>query len=509
MQAHYWGGGWILRILGCMRLSSIVIRAATLAAALVLSVGPALAQSATLSPFLLVSTPSLGSGNSGQLVAVADVSPESAWAVGNQQSGSEPLMEAWSNGAWHQVSVPLPISQQTTAELSDVTAVSPSSAWAVGYFDNQSGSAQPLVEKWNGQHWRAVTTPSTSVSSTNTLSAISADTPSDVWAVGSYQSQAGVTQTLVEHWQGSGWTIVTSPNPDPNNTAVLTSVAALSPTDVWAAGYWMDSTTGNDEPLVEQWNGSVWNIIQFPVPDLGGDTYITAIAVASANDIWAVGDSGSGIGPSSATGSFIGQWNGTQWTLDPTPVDGSEQVSQLNGVAVVSATLAVAVGALGNQPLIEMWNGSRWVLGAAPSAGDAGQYVFLGAAASSAQDIWIVGNATNAQGNTEPVAAHSGLLPKPAASSTSRPQKQPSAGAGSTIGSVGIVVLLVLLGALYLGYKYYLKSKAGKDDDSFGGGSGGGSDLGPGGYGELPAWKTTGRPPPGSAVPRRDTRPRG
>src|SRR5262252_9918518 len=45
-----------------------------------------------------------------------------------------------------------------------------------------------------------------------TLHAVAATSGTDVWAVGSYNS-AGAYKTLIEHWNGTRWTIVPSANP--------------------------------------------------------------------------------------------------------------------------------------------------------------------------------------------------------------------------------------------------------------------------------------------------------
>src|SRR5580693_6275788 len=72
------------------------------------------------------------------------------------------------------------------------------------------------------------------------LNAISADNKNDVWAVG-YENQtgsqgSGPLQTLVEHWDGSKWNTSTAVNG--LTETQFTAVAALLPTDVWAVGWY-------------------------------------------------------------------------------------------------------------------------------------------------------------------------------------------------------------------------------------------------------------------------------
>ena len=57
-----------------------------------------------------------------------------------------------------------------------------------------------------------VIVPSPSIGTGDTLSGVAAIASADVWAVGSYLPDRGGSQALVEHWNGSAWSIVPSPN---------------------------------------------------------------------------------------------------------------------------------------------------------------------------------------------------------------------------------------------------------------------------------------------------------
>ena len=57
--------------------------------------------------------------------------------------------------------------------------------------------------------------------------------PDNVWAVGYYAGdQSAPKSTLIEHWDGTQWTIVPSPNP--GNSNILNDVTFLSAADGWA-----------------------------------------------------------------------------------------------------------------------------------------------------------------------------------------------------------------------------------------------------------------------------------
>jgi hypothetical protein len=56
---------------------------------------------------------------------------------------------------------------------------------------------------------------------------------------------------LVEHWDGTSWSQVGSPDPNPNLSRNLRAIAAISASDIWAAG-----TVG-----IENWNGTSWSLV--------------------------------------------------------------------------------------------------------------------------------------------------------------------------------------------------------------------------------------------------------
>ena len=71
------------------------------------------------------------------------------------------------------------------------------------------GANVTLAEQWNGSDWSIVTTPNPSPSVDN-LSAVACTGASDCWAVG-FASAGLLVNTLAEHWNGSTWSIVTTP----------------------------------------------------------------------------------------------------------------------------------------------------------------------------------------------------------------------------------------------------------------------------------------------------------
>jgi hypothetical protein len=113
----------------------------------------------------------------------------------------------------------------------------------------------------------------------------------NVWAVGAASPRTpGGEVTVIEHWDGTSWTLVTSPNVAPSVTSnFLTGIAAISATNMWAVGYYSDST--GTHTLTEHWDGTSWSII--PSPDgTGSASVLNGVAATSTGTVVAVGESG-------------------------------------------------------------------------------------------------------------------------------------------------------------------------------------------------------------------------
>ncbi len=166
----------------------------------------------------------------------------------------------------------------TSDDLHGVATVSSSDVWAVGsYYNGTAG--QTLAEHWDGTVWNIVPSPN-SGSNGSALSEVAVVSANDVWAVGSYFNGNFDNQTLVEHWNGSAWSVVPSPNVGIDD---LYGVAAVSSSDVWAVGYYY-TNTGPIQTLVEHWNGSAWSVV--PSPNVGTlDNGLQGVAAISGSDV--------------------------------------------------------------------------------------------------------------------------------------------------------------------------------------------------------------------------------
>src|SRR5215472_13810096 len=289
--------------------------------------------------------------------------------------------------------------------LAAVATTSPGNAWAVGYYLNHRSGASTLIARWNGSAWTQVPSHNPNVGG---FAAVAATSASNAWAVGTF-ANSSVPDTLIEHWAGTRWARVPSPSPGKDLNS-LDGVAATSATNAWAVGYYSQhsapGTQTNTRTLIEHWNGTAWTQVPSPNP-VGGSNhnFLTAVAATSATNAWAVGDYTQG----RSAQTLILHWNGTAWTRVPSPNTHSF-TSGLRGVAAISPTSAWAVGDRSktgegdlDKTLIEHWNGTAWTQVPAPSRPES---ALFGVAATSPTNIWAVGAYITNAGANRTLAMH-------------------------------------------------------------------------------------------------------
>ena len=266
-----------------------------------------------------------------------------------------------------------PLNPGSDNRLRGVAVLSSTNAWAVGSYDPLNGDpTSHLIEHWDGTKWTAVGFAG------GVLTGVAAISRTNVWVVG-YSFFRGY-HALIEHWDGTGWKVVAVPR----HSGILYGVAAVSAADIWAVG----------ELGALHWNGTAWKRVPTPAP--GG--VLLAVAASSPTHVWAVGYRG---GTPSKT--LVLRWNGTSWKhlASPNPAGtAAANLNVLDGVTAINRHNVWAVGydaSVTNGPrntLIEHWNGRRWKHVPSPNPGDSNGTlgnILAGVAASSASNVWAVG----------------------------------------------------------------------------------------------------------------------
>ena len=291
------------------------------------------------------------------------------------------------SGSWKIVSSPNVGSGTYGNELNSVAVISANDVWAVGHSPDPSGLPlyiqRSLIEHWNGANWSVISNTNPTGKPEVILNGVAAINANDIWAVGHSGDPSFVPyQTLTERWNGTSWSIIPSPSPGTYNGNDLTAVAAISTNDVWAVGWYQSGPTGQvGGALTMHWDGTSWTVVPNPTK-----ATLYAITAISSNDVWAVG------------AQVILHWNGSNWSTVSFPLPtGPDAYASLKGVSAVSANDIWVVGY--NQwsyfsgylyaPLTYHWNGISWSL--VPNAGNTNEYLH-GVTAVAANNVWAVGD---------------------------------------------------------------------------------------------------------------------
>ena len=332
------------------------------------------------------------STTSDSLFSVTCSSTSDCWAVGGQNG----LIEHWNGTQWTIAST----TGNSNTEFYGVACASASTCWAVGY--NYDGSV-PVIERWNGTSWTMIPTPNVG---TTVLTAVTCAGSSDCWAAGYDAPPSSPPQTVVDHWNGTAWVIFASANTRPTDWNFLASVTCTSSSNCWAVGQYFDgNSAGYYKTLTEHWNGTAWGIVPSPNqtanPIASGQLF--GVTCNSASDCWAVGEYTNLISGTYNSPTLIERWDGNAWSIVPSPNVSSVANNSLNSVACTSPSQCWAVGTLDNGgtptqfvgALLEQWDGTSWSIASWP-----GYALLWGVTCIAGPECWAVGWNGNGSGGS-------------------------------------------------------------------------------------------------------------
>ncbi len=286
---------------------------------------------------------------------VTCVTASDCWAVGGQQLGGpngppSTLAEHWDGSAWSLSPTPA-----INGYLFSVSCSSTVDCWAAGtsVAADNSDPLNGIMDHWDGITWSAVPTPA-SGQTYDQFNSVSCTGSSDCWAVGfagPNQEQSGfLPNTLpnvagdegfAEHWDGASWTVANVPQAIAPLGSYLSAVTCGSPSQCWAVGATMDAAGDPAATLVEHWDGSAWTTTPSPSP-VPSSGLLTGVTCLDAERCWASGVYGFANGQSNGPTPFIESWNGSQWSIEPSP--NVTSFGYLAGLACVRGAFCQAAG---------------------------------------------------------------------------------------------------------------------------------------------------------------------
>ncbi len=232
-----------------------------------------------------VPSPNIGAADN-VLYGVDVASGNDVWAVGYSREPAalthQSLILRWGGAQWSVVPSPNPNNSNV---LRAVAVVSPDDVWAVGSAQQCLCYRQPLIFHWDGNQWGIVGAPNYAIPVLYDVTVLSAN---DVWAVGASGNDIVPYDTpIIVHWDGAAWRDVPSPHPFATQS-LLRGVAAFSPTDIWAVGAYTDQQSDPSRSLIEHWDGTQWSLTPDPNPPAVANG-ANAIIALSSGSAWAVG----------------------------------------------------------------------------------------------------------------------------------------------------------------------------------------------------------------------------
>jgi hypothetical protein len=214
---------------------------------------------------------------------------------------------------------------------SAVVATAKDDAWAFGG-TNPGATSTPTAERWNGKRWQPWALPS---GLSGFIVAAAASSPDNVWAVGSGYAL---------HWNGAAWTVAKTWS----QGGETTSVAVITPTDVWVFGF----ASFSGAPGLGTWHftGRAW------VRGTGIAAAIYRASAVSRHDIWAI--------TVSPAGGSVVRYDGYSWER-VTAADAALANTQLDDVLAASPSNVWVSGVspvngAGGHLVLAHWNGVRW-----------------------------------------------------------------------------------------------------------------------------------------------------
>jgi hypothetical protein len=274
------------------------------------------------------------------LVGVSCPSANACIAVGSGISlpSGDPvaLAESWNGTAWTMARTP-GLGGTTAGALSGVSCTSATRCVAVGYARQGEGTI-PLSDTWNGTTWRPLAAPLPAGSADGSFSRVSCASRDACVAVGSVDEQGGGYVPLAESWDGTNWSLQSTPLPTGSYTGNFGAVSCSSASLCTAVGFYYIAGSGSPaETLAEVWNGTSWS--QEHTPALAHSGFY-GISCSRSARCTAVGYQDQG------KLALAEQWNGTKWNVDHGVVSPPRHVNAMtfDDVSCPTAAVCEAVG---------------------------------------------------------------------------------------------------------------------------------------------------------------------
>jgi hypothetical protein len=204
-----------------------------------------------------------------------------------------------------------------------------------------------------------------------------------------------VTLAIATPSASAGWTAPPTPNAAGANLSTLAAVDCTSPSNCIAVGH--ADNGGSRVTLAEHWDGTSWTITPTPNPPGATLASLSGVSCPRDNVCFAVGGSSSG--------PLVELWTGTSWTIQPSD---SVAGGELDAVSCSGLLACTAVGQYANAnsrlTLAERWDATGWHVQSTPNPAGAESSRLAGVSCPVKRTCTAVGGST-VNGVTAPLVA--------------------------------------------------------------------------------------------------------
>jgi hypothetical protein len=161
------------------------------------------------------------------------------------------------------------------------------------------------------------------------------------------------------HWDGTRWT----ETPLPEFNGRLDAVDAVSATEVWAVGSFEWDYSGEPpasaSTLVMRWDGTRWSLM--PTPRLRGfENSLVAVSASARSNVWVVGSVTSGSVEAGNQVPVTQRWNGRQWRTWRPPGNARSNFTDISALSPSAVWLVGDSSGRDPSQFIHRWDGKRW-----------------------------------------------------------------------------------------------------------------------------------------------------
>ena len=293
--------------------------------------------------------------------------------------------------------------------LTSVTCVASGPCFAAGYWYDGQNEAHTLIEENSGSGWALVKSADVAPALVDDiLEGITCVSAVDCWAVGESLVPGffGVpfvpipgtpAQTLTEHWNGRAWSVVSSADTSFSEN-ILDGVACSAAANCWAVG--IDATGSSAyDALIEHYNGSAWSIVGAADP---------SAQLNELDGVWCGSDDAchaAGIQRATSATQTLMEANPVSqgWVSDSGANTSPSQLNGTNGITCTDDSDCWAVGeydATGNflfHTLVERRTAAGWSVAASADVSPSQPDVLWAVACGTGSACWAAGYSTDSQ----------------------------------------------------------------------------------------------------------------